>query len=494
MQRDGFDPSRPPSPYPGGRHSRGKPVAPVQVWRHPLGTATRWICALISLALLLAFGYGWWSYRDLNGHITRIDVIGAEPSGQHDVDGTDQNILIVGNDDRTDMSDQEVKQLKVGRDGGSMNTDTMMIVHVPADGTKATLISLPRDAYVQIPGYGMNKLNSAYPDGYNNSSGGVDERRAAGAMLLIQTVQDLTGLHIDHYVQVSLIGFVRISDAVGGVPVNLCENVDDTVAHNRSIGQDGGSGLVLSAGHHTISGVTALEFVRQRHGLNLGDIDREARQRYFLTAAFRKITSAGTLLNPGKLHRLISAIDKSIDVDKGFDVLKLAQQVSGLNAVNIQGKNIPYVRFDTVDPVGSVEIIDPAQVQQWVKNMLGEGQAVLGSVAAADPSTVTVRVLNGGSMNGAAGTNAARLTGYGFTATTGNHAAQAATTVEYADGMQAQVKALLKYLPANVVLQQSDVPVPTLVLGADGLGVTKPGTSSAHAAAKPKPIDAHCIH
>jgi LCP family protein required for cell wall assembly len=391
------------------------------------------------------------------------------------------------------MSDQEVKQLKVGRDGGSMNTDTMMIVHVPADGSKAALISLPRDAYVEIPGYGMNKLNSAYPDWYNDSSGSPDQRRAAGAKLLIKTVQNLTGLHIDHYVQVSLIGFVRISDAIGGVPVNLCNDVDDTVAHNRAIGQDGGSGLVLSAGHHTISGVTALEFVRQRHGLNLGDIDREARQRYFLTAAFRKITSAGTLLNPGKLHGLISAIDKSIEVDKGFDILKLAQQVSGLNADNIQGKNIPYVRFDTVDPVGSVELIDPAQVQQWVKNMLGEGQAVLGSVAAADPSTVTVRVLNGGTVNGAAGTNATRLAGYGFTTTTGNHAPQSATTVEYADGMQAQVKALLKYLPANVVLQQSDVPEPTLVLGADGLGVTKPGAASTHASPKPKPIDAHCI-
>jgi hypothetical protein len=140
-----------------------------------------------------------------------------------------------------------------------------------------------------------------------------------------------------------------------------------------------------------------------------------------------------------------------------------------------------------------VELIDPAQVQQWVKNMLGEGQAVLGSVAAADPSTVTVRVLNGGTVNGAAGTNAARLAGYGFTTTTGNHAPQSATTVEYADGMQAQVKALLKYLPANVVLQQSDVPEPTLVLGADGLGVTKPGAASTHASPKPKPIDAHCI-
>jgi LCP family protein required for cell wall assembly len=453
------------------------------------------LAALVSLALLLAFGYGWWSYRDLNSHVTRIDVIAPEPSGHHDVDGTDQNILIVGNDDRTDMTDQEVKALKVGRDGGSMNTDTMLIVHVPADGAKATLISLPRDAYVEIPGYGMNRLNAAYPDGYNGSSGSRTARRAAGAKLLRETVENLTGLHIDHYVQVSLIGFVRISDAIGGVPVNLCEDVDDTVAHNRAIGQDGGSGLVLSAGKHTIKGVTALEFVRQRHGLALGDIDREARQRYFLTAAFRKIASAGTLLRPDRLHSLISAVDKSVDVDSGFDILKLAQQISSLDADNIQGKNIPYVRFWHDSPVGDVEVIDPGQVRQWVKNLLGEGQAELGSVAPADPSTVTVRVLNGGTSDGAAGRNAARLAGYGFSASAGNHRSQPATTVRYADGMQAAVKALLKYLPATVVLQKSHVAVLTLVLGADGLHVRKPGAKAGTStAAKPKPIDAGCIH
>jgi LCP family protein required for cell wall assembly len=485
MQGDGVVPSGRHSNRHGGRHSSGTPaVAPV--WRHPLGTATKVVSALVSLALLLGFGYGWWSYRDLNGHLKRLEVFNSATKAQHDIDGKDQNILVVGNDDRTDMTDREVKELKVGRDGGSLNTDTMMIVHVPGDGSRATLISLPRDAYVQIPGYGMAKLNSAYSDGYLHSSGTPDQQKTAGASLLIETIQSLTGLQIDHYVQVSLVGFVRISDAIGGVTVNLCNAVDDPQY----------SHLVISAGKHSIKGVTALEFVRQRHGLTLGDIDREARQRYFLTAAFRKIASAGTLLDPARLHSLIGAIDKSIYVDPGFDILKLAQQVSGLNADNIQGKNIPYVRFDTVDPVGSVEIIDPGQVQQWVRNLLGEGQAALGSVAAADPSAVTVRVLNGGTVNGAAGTNATRLRGYGFTTTSGNHAPQPATTVEYADGMQSQVKALLKYLPANVVLQQSAVPVLTLVLGADGLAVKKPGTSSAQATSipKPKPIDARCIN
>ena len=88
-----------------------------------------------------------------------------------------QNLLIIGNDDRSGMTTAEVRELKVGRDGGSLNTDTMMIVHVPADGSRATLISLPRDSYVNIPGYGMNKINAAYAFGYNDTKGDLDQKR-----------------------------------------------------------------------------------------------------------------------------------------------------------------------------------------------------------------------------------------------------------------------------------------------------------------------------
>jgi LCP family protein required for cell wall assembly len=454
------------------------------------------IAALVSAALLFGFGYGWWNYRELNGNIHRLDVFNSTTQTRNDIDGAAQNLLVVGNDDRSNMTNAEVRQFKVGRDGGSLNTDTMMIVHVPAGGKKATLISLPRDAYVAIPGYGMNKLNSAYSDGYTHSSGSPDQQRAAGMSLLIRTVQNLTGLHIDHFVQVTLLGFVRISDAVGGVTVDLCHAVDDTRRHNIAHGIPGGSGLKLPAGKHTIHGVTALEFVRQREQLPNGDIDRERRQRYFLAAAFRDVASAGTLLNPSRLHRLISAIDRSVYVDKTLNILQLAQQVSGLSADNISGDNIPFVRYDTVGSVGSVEIVDPAQVQQWVKNLLGQGQAVLGSAKAAEPATVAVRVLNGGTVNGAAGANATRLDGYGFTTSTGDHAPIATTTVQYAQGMQAQAKALLAYLPRNVVLQRSDVPVLTLVLGRDGLQVRKHGVAQPHSSAPkpPKPIDSGCIN
>jgi LCP family protein required for cell wall assembly len=330
--------------------------------------------ALLSAFLLLIAGYAWWNFHTLNSNLHRLNVSAHDDSQQStDVDGTDQNILVVGNDDRSGLSLQEARSLHVGLDGGSLATDTMMIVHIPADGSAAQLISLPRDSYVKIPGYGMNKLNAAYVDGYNSldQSSSSDQRRAAGARLLIHTVSDLTGLTIDHFVQVSLIGFVKISDSVGGVTINLCHAVDDSAAANQAAGMDGnGSGFKMSAGVHHISGVKALEFVRQRHFLKNGDLDRAARQRYFLTQAFNKISSAGTLLSPGRLHDLVNAIDQSIYVDQDLNMLDLANQISSLDPSNIKGKSIPFERYWDTSPVGSVEVVNPAKVQAFVTNLI----------------------------------------------------------------------------------------------------------------------------
>lgn len=329
--------------------------------------------ALLSVFCLILGGYAWYNFRTLNNGLHRLDITPQDEQTQaSDVDGTDQNLLVVGNDDRSNLSLKEARDLHVGLDGGSLATDTMMVIHIPADGSKAQIISLPRDSYVKIPGYGMNKLNAAYVDGYNslNRNATSDDRRAAGAKLLIRTISDLTGLTIDHFVQVSLIGFVKISDAVGGVTINLCHAVDDSAAANQAAGMDGnGSGFKMSAGVHKISGVTALEFVRQRHFLTNGDLDRAARQRYFLTQAFRKIASAGTLLNPSRMSSLVHAIDDAIYVDKGLDLTKLALQVDSLDPNNIEGKSIPFEGFNDNSPVGSVEIINPAKVRKFVDKL-----------------------------------------------------------------------------------------------------------------------------
>jgi anionic cell wall polymer biosynthesis LytR-Cps2A-Psr (LCP) family protein len=162
-------------------------------------------------------------------------------------------------------------------------------------------------------------------------------------------------------------GFYDISNAIGGVPINLCQSVDDTVAYNLSIGSDGGSGFKMSAGKHTIKGVEALEFVRQRHNLPLGDIDRVRRQQYFLTAAFRKVASVGILF---KLKALGDAVKRNVYMDPGLDLIGLAHQMENLQADNIVGKTIPFEGFNHNSPVGDVEVINPTRVQAFVERLI----------------------------------------------------------------------------------------------------------------------------
>jgi len=382
------DPSAPLPPHldPRGRH-RGRRRAPGGAGKQSAVVVGRVVGSLLSIALLMLAGYTWLTYRNIDKGVPRGKVhVGATPvGGTANFDGKDQNILLVGIDDRSQMTDAEVRNLHVGRSGGSMATDTMMIVHVPADGSRATLISIPRDSYVNIPGYGMNKINAAYAFAYNKASGSYDEKRTAGANLLLQTIGNLTGLSIDHYVQVNFMGFYDIANALGGITVNLCHNVDDTLGYNQRNGSDGGSGFRMSRGRHTLNAIQSLEFVRQRHNLPNGDLDRTRRQQYFLTAAFRKVASVGILL---KLKDLGDAVKRNLFVDQGLHLTDLARQMENLSANNIVGKRIPFERFANVD-VGSVEIVNPAQVQRFVKGLI-EGPAKPSSTPSAPASrTVT---------------------------------------------------------------------------------------------------------
>jgi LCP family protein required for cell wall assembly len=481
---------------------------------HSSAIIVRVLCAALSMLIVVYIGYLWTTVRGLND-VQRLQIasIGGKQTDSHgitttrnDIDGKDQNLLIVGNDDRSALTDKQVRELKVGRDGGSLNTDTMMIVHVPADGSQATLISLPRDSYVNIPGYGMNKLNAAYPFGYNDASGDANAKRAAGANKLIQVVENLTGLNIDHFVQVSLLGFVTISDAVGGVTVNLCHSVNDTVAHNKSIGLTGGSGLVLSKGRHTIHGVQALEFVRQRENLPRGDIDRTARQRYFLTAAFRTVASAGTLFSLGKLQNLVTAVKKSIYVDQGMDIFQLAKQMSNLSANNIRGEVIPTDHYQDTS-VGNVGIIIPSQVRAFVQKMISGGTSSdYQKAKTVDPSTVTVTVRNYGNQNGAAAQASGVLTKAGFSSSVDSAAtgSQTTTTIQYPKGSEAQAKTLARYVHGAAV-EQADIPAVTLTLGSDGILPTATAATTTHPAPStrsgsssttksPPAIDSKCIN
>lgn len=359
-----YESSLPPHLDPRSRHRAGRAGRSGRV-RHVVLS----VMSVVSVGLFLMAGYLWYTFRGIDQRVTRLTVtVGARATNNpvQSYHGQDQNILLVGNDDRSNLTTSEMHILHASRDGGSQATDTMMIVHIPADGKKATLISLPRDSYVSIKGHGMAKLNAAYVYGYLSApDGSENQRRSAGANLLISTISNLTGLTINHYIQVSLLGFYEISQAIGGVPVTLCHNVDDTPAANHAAGLPGGSGLKLSKGRHLIAGATALAFVRQRHFLPGGDLDRVRRQQYFLTSAFRQVASTGILF---KLNSLGTAITRNIVFDPGLHLIDLAHQMENLTANNITGKTIPTTP-ETLNG-SDILVVSPTRVRQFINHIL----------------------------------------------------------------------------------------------------------------------------
>ena len=493
--------------HPGASQGSGLPALPRELdprgkhrgggsRRKPgLGLSILIIGALLSTSVVVVSGVYWWKFHTFNSGLHRLPIFGSavhKPS--HDIDGKAQNILIVGNDDRQSATDAELQQLSTNRDGGSLNTDTMMIVHVPGNGKKAALISLPRDSYVAIAGHGMGKLNSAYPTAYTATSGSLDSKRAAGGRLLISTIQDLTGLTLDFFVQVDLLGFYRISNAIGGVTVNMCNAV-----------QEVNSGINLHKGVNVVKGKQALAFVRQRYNLPNGDLDRVQRQRYFLTAAFRKLASAGVLLNPLKLQRLLTAVQSSLYLDEKINLTDLAGQMERLSADNIVGQTIPTDGFGTSNDGQSIVKVTPAEVKTFVNTLIGTTDSKISTAKTVSPSSVTVDIQNAGSGNGAAGQNATILRQIGFKVASAGTAASTSTStvVRYSSGMEAQAKTLAAYVPGATLQQSSSLQHVTLVLGADQLGAKAPATGtptsvaskpSASRTVAPKPIDAGCIN
>ncbi len=441
---------------------------------------TRRIVLLSILAVVvIVVGYVGVNYAQFLAGVSHIDAL---PSSS-DLDGKEQNILLVGDDHRpANASPELLAQLGTQQDGGGTNTDTMMILNIPASGDRISLISLPRDSWVAVPGYGMNKLNSAFSLG---SSGGKGD--SAGASLLIQTVSDLTGLTINHFVRVSLLGFYTIAKALGPIEVCLNHAVNDPY-----------STLNLPAGVSTLDAQQALAFVRQRHGLPRGDLDREVRQQYFLSLEAHKIISAGTLLDPVKLHNVLGAISSSIQTDPNLDLISLAVRLHGVSKSSITSATIPVAGTPTIRVRGqgiSIVQVDTAAMPAFIQTITGKKPAktAMDGVTAAEPASVTVTVQNGRAVTGAAAAATATLAAAGFQTTQPSTVgATGLTTIQYPAGGEAAAKAVLAYVPGARTEQKAGIAGVTLILGQDGLSVaahpaaqTGTGTGAGTPAAAP---------
>jgi LCP family protein required for cell wall assembly len=347
----------------------------------------RTLVALLSTVVLAASGYGWVEVNKVRNGITTTDVIESHQplpgatATTTPVPGLTgpQDILVVGLDSRTDAQGNPLPQavldeLHAGGNDGELNTDTMILLHIPADGRSAVAISFPRDSYVQIAGdYGKHKLNSAYAYAHNDaystlSAQGVkgadleQQAAVAGRKNLIKTIENLTGnaVSINRYAEVNLASFYEISQAIGGVTV--CLNQPAKEFH---------SGIDLPAGQQVISGAQALAFVRQRYDLPRGDLDRIVRQQAFLSGMVQKVLSADTLVNPSKLNALIDAIKKSVVISSGWDLLTFMQQLQGIVGGSVRFQTIPTGQNVMSSEGQSVTLVDPDSVHDFVTELIG---------------------------------------------------------------------------------------------------------------------------
>ncbi|MFB9904751.1 LCP family protein [Allokutzneria oryzae] len=414
------------------------------------------VVALVSVIVLCVTGYAWGTLRD----VTTDDVTEAA-AGPKPLDGA-VDILMVGLDSRTDAQGNELppevlRELHAGdsNDGGG-TTDSMILVHIPVDG-KPVGISLPRDSYVDIAGgFGKHKINSAYS--YNKNAAAKKLRAAsksktqveeestrAGRKGMLDTVSALTGVTIEHYAEVNLASFYEITKAIGGVEVCL-----------KAATKDNMSGANFPKGVQTIQGAQALAFVRQRHGLP-SDLDRIVRQQTFLKAMAKKITSAGTLTDPGKLNDLVGAVKKSVVVDKNMDLLQFAQQMQTVMGGGVEFKTIP-IEGDIKTGDGDALKVDPKRVKDFVANQTkdetttppppGPGGGDAGNTA------ITVEVRNATGAAGLANDVLEALAAKGFIkGNTDNAAIRAKTVVRHSKGQQDLGKKVVEALGGNVVLE-----------------------------------------
>jgi LCP family protein required for cell wall assembly len=335
----------------------------------------RTLVALGSALALTVAGLAWSLQQRLDTGVTSTAAIEHAvpiPSGQA------FNALLVGLDARTDAAGNPLppalfNALHVGPDTGQLNTDTIILLHVPADpGQAAEAISIPRDSFVPIAGgRGTHKINSAYERGLKDaedtlsaqgvSGAELDQRgREAGRSTLVATVEALTGVHVDHFAEINFAGFDELTQALGGVPVCL-----NAPAH------DSYSGVDLPAGPQTVTGPAALAFVRQRHGLQDGDLDRIARQQAFAAGLAQRLSATGTLTNPVRLAQLVGVVNRNVVLDSGWNIEQALTQFAGLSGNDLQFRTIPTGRPDLRTPFDGVAIqIDQAAVRSFVRSVL----------------------------------------------------------------------------------------------------------------------------
>ncbi|WP_234328861.1 MULTISPECIES: LCP family protein [unclassified Streptomyces] len=471
----------------GGRRSRR--ARPVRRGRRVL----KFLGIGLSVLVLVTAGAGWWFYQHLNGNIHSVSLDGKGGEEKADAFGrTPINILVMGSDGRTSATDCKLGGgcSKTGVQTGS-NADVEMVLHISADRSNATVMSIPRDTMTKVPAC----KDSESGQSTNGYYGQINSALQYGPACQVATVHQLTGITIDHFVKLDFSGVVKMSDAVGGVSVCVSDDVYDTYSH-----------LKLSKGTHTLKGVAALEFVRSRHGFGDGsDLGRTVSQHIFLSAMIRKFKSAGTLTDPTAVYDLADAATKALTVDDGLGtVKKLISLAADVNKVPTE--RITFTTMQTAPDPGDSDrvVVGPGAKSLFAtiaddqslttgsggKSAAASATAKAKATASAVPAAeIAVTVENGTGITGRASALATALTGQGFSSatTTANAPSPAgSTTLTYGTGEKGAAQTVAKALglpPSH--LKQGTGSGLTLVIGSDWpSGTSYPGGSSS-----PPPAD-----
>ncbi|HEY0240242.1 MAG TPA: LCP family protein [Friedmanniella sp.] len=340
---------------PGGPAYPGGPEGPAggarrPRRRHPVRNAFRALVVLVLLAVIWLVGvpaYAW-------SQIARVD---DTPSGKRPGDQPGQTFLIVGSDSREGLSKAQQKKLGTGSVAGQ-RTDTIMLVIKPVTG-KPVLVSLPRDSYVPVPGHGMDKINAAY------AIGGPD--------LLVQTVEQSTGLRVDGYAEVGFGGFVSVIDALDGIRMCLPAAIKDQDSH-----------IDLKKGCQTLDGTTALGYVRERKADPRGDLGRVERQRAMLAAVAKKAASPATVLNPVRYWRLCTSTASAVKIGQDTSIVSAGQAALALHTVSAGDGltlTVPVSNPGYSTPVGSAVLWDVSAAQDMFAQIARGDTSKLGKYA-----------------------------------------------------------------------------------------------------------------
>ncbi len=415
---------------------------------------------MLTVTAVLVSLTGYQLYLKLDRNLRVTAVRGLTNRSSYGV----QNILILGSQTRDGQGPG------FGYDPNTNLSDNLLLVHLDATHTHATVVSIPRDTMVYEPAcqsrFGRGVVpaqQQAIIDGAMNQG---------GPSCAVATVEHLTQIRMDHFIEFDFNSFRAMVDTLGGVEVCVPQAVDDPW-----------SGLHLSAGKHVVTGDQALAFVRTRHGVgNGGDLGRIELQQEFFSSLIQKIESQGTLGNPVRLYDIANTATESLTVDPGLgSVSKLVSLASTLR--NLHTKNVTFITMPTItDPADTNRLLPQEPQDDVLWHMLATGTVWHGALPATPASRVTVNVLNGAGVTGLAAQTAASLRGLGFrVGQVGDAPATAATTVTYPGRAQAgaayRVMGALKQAPA--VQNEAAGPV-TLTLGANFAGVAAPAKSRHH--------------